>query len=293
MRYDAPVWAAFEDFARAQTLDGKGTTVWDWLGGSPILAQGPTQAAPAPTPPPAVTKTKADSVGAALTRLGLDKKARWNEADVRALVAEMKEPAPARAADLVASISGEATRGKFSAKFVMAAVQELVDFLPPSVAEGLPKFKIQLAQSLGGGVLGSYNDVTHTLKLSKSAHDTGGPDLLRETIYHELTHWIHMHGPREYREAIKSLYDLRTAGEPLVGVGYTNPVRKDKWWWNYAGTQYLDRGETDKTVAGLEVPTTHVELLSRPARLANLICVKPDALIIENLRVILGVFFNA
>ena len=283
-RYDAPVWEAFENFARAQALDGKGTTVWEWLGGSPVLPAGS---------PPVAPKEAPDSIESALARLGLNKKVQWNEKDVRALIAEMKESSPARAADLVASISGEATRGKFSAKSIMATVQEVVDFLPPSIATGLPKFKIQLAQSLGGGVLGSYSDATHTLKISKSAHGKGGPDLLRETIYHELTHWIHMHGPQSYRDAIKSLYDLRTAGEPLVGVGYTNPVRKDKWWWNYAGTQYLNRGETDKTVAGLEVPTTHVELLAKPARLANLINVKPDALIIENLRVILGVFFNA
>ncbi len=283
-RYDAETWKAFQNFAQAQSLDDKGTTVWQWLGGSPIF---PPEAPP--TPPP---KEAPDTIEAALARLGLDKKVQWTEDDVRALISELRETAPAKAADVVSEILGDNAKGKFSAKSVTGAVQDFVNFLPGPLAKSLPKFSILLAQSLGNDLEGSYSDTAHVLKISKSAHAKGGMVKVRETIYHELMHWVHLHGPPEYRDAIKALYDQRTAGEPLVNVGYTNPLRKDKWWWNYAGTQYLTRDETNQTVGGLEVPTTHVELLANPAKLANMIKEKPNALIIENLRVILSVFFS-
>ncbi len=47
-RYDAPVWEGFEAWARRQPLGGGKSTVWEWLGGAPILP--PTASSPTSKP---------------------------------------------------------------------------------------------------------------------------------------------------------------------------------------------------------------------------------------------------
>lgn len=281
-RYDSTVWAEFEGFARSQRLDAE-NTVWDWLGGARLL--------PA-TAPVVAPQVAADTSAAALARLGLDKKTAWTNDDIRALWNEMKEDNPVAVAEVVESVVGAPKSGPFAEKRIRSIVADFSARLPPDLARSLGRLNIVLSSG-GRGLLGSYSTATHTLRLFPRAHKGAAASreaLSRQTLYHELMHWVHDHGPAEYREAIRGLYRARTAGEAAERIpGYTNPIRKDKWWWEYAGTEYTwEPGGA----AGLEVATTHVQLFARPDLMETRMLLPNGETIAENLKTILRVFWG-
>jgi hypothetical protein len=252
-------FAAFKAWAEKTAIPDQGRTVWEWMEGKAIVA--PT--ALTPLPPPEAAPTFAELLAA----LGLDHKVQWTEADVGAILAGLKKSNPVTAGSKIAEITGPALHkaGFFSPSGLKAAMQDVLDILPPPIAQALPKIRIVVEQAMGGA-LGDYDPATKTLRpsfdaLSKSAKIN--PHAPKETFWHELMHWIHLHGPQSYREIIRDHFAVRTAGEPVINLGYGSALgKRDKWWDSYAGRIYggWDQGE------GVEVPTRYFQLVANPSK---------------------------
>jgi hypothetical protein len=66
-------------------------------------------------------------------------------------------------------------------------------------------------------------------------------------------------------------------------------IRRDRWWWDYAGRQY----PWEAKAQGLEVATTHFELLANPRKMARIIREHPNGYTVpENLKTVLEVYFE-
>lgn len=259
-RYDVPAWDVFEQFARSQKLDA-GKTVWEWLGGSPILPPESPVVPPSAAPPL--------TFDGALALVGLDKSVMWTGADIRRLLAEIAEEAPEKITDKVVSITGAGlkTKGPLSEAALMKSMQGMLDLIPRSVTGALPKFSVVVERSMGN-TLGSYDPATQTLRLNHALLSKKPLAKQRETIYHEMAHWVHLEGPQWYRDAIREHYAARTTGEKSVPSAlYSNcRVKRDKWFDEYAGREYDN--EHGKP-SGIEVPTRYIQLAANPDRLVQ------------------------
>jgi len=279
-RYDAETWGAFEAMARSVALDagGRKVSLWDWLGGSPIVT-GATPSAP-----------KAVTLASTLQKLGLAGKAEWNERDIRRLWRELKEDAPAKAGAVIAKVVGAQKSGVFSERSILRMVQSVVGVVPPKVLAALPKLTVRLDPAVRG-VLGSYRGGTLTLyhrAIQRYAAD-GLKPAARGTLFHEMMHWVHDDAPQWYKKRVAELYARRTAGDTAVPYGSGGLLRRDRWWRDYAGRQY----PWEAKAQGLEVASTHFELLANPRKMATVIRDYPNGYTVpENLKTVLEVFFE-
>jgi SPP1 gp7 family putative phage head morphogenesis protein len=284
-RYDAPVWAAFENFARGTEIE-HGVTVWDWIGGKRILP---------PSAPVVAPTSAAETIDDAWTKAGLNTKQEWTASDVEKLIKELKESSPELEKNVIASITGASEKGAIKETRVRRAVQDVLDLLPADVVKTLPPLKINISRTISGapGAAGTYERKTGQLGIATKylAHLPESQKLnqMRSTLFHELMHWIHLEatGPaaEAYRARIAAHYAARTAGDRPVRVG-SGLRRDDQWWWNYAGTEY----GWEKEAAGLEVPTVYFQLMSDPQKLAALRN-SSGAAFDETLKLVLSVFY--
>jgi SPP1 gp7 family putative phage head morphogenesis protein len=252
-RYDAQTWSEFEAWARQQPIDST-RTVWEWMSGQTILP--PTAPAKLPTPPPGL------SFAGVLGALGLDKKLAWESTDIPAILSALKKPAPISQKAKILKITGALPEGPLSNAELRASMQGILDMLPAGVAQDLPPITIRVRQHVDGA-MGDYSTAKKELRLSTNHLSLRSPEAQKETVWHEMMHWVHLHGPESYREAIHAHFLQKTQGEALVNLGYGAKTmgKRDHWWDAYAGRVYPYFGET-----GTEVPTRYFQLFANPAK---------------------------
>lgn len=238
-RYDAQTWATFEQWARGTEVDEDGLTVHEWLSG---------------TRPPRATLEES------LRKIGLDGASDATAEDMRALLDELREERPVRIDDVVTAIVTEAGHAVLTDAAVRAWTHEFLDFVPRQVAKKLPKLTIS-TEALAGQ-RGNYSVGGH-LRL-----DTGSltdATQARRTLWHELTHWLHIERPDAdaWVAAIKGHFEVRTKGEKVgLLAGYAAARgKRDQWFDAYAGRIYGWEGDK----LGVEVPTRYMELLTLDA----------------------------
>jgi SPP1 gp7 family putative phage head morphogenesis protein len=310
-RYDDATWKMFEAFAHRTNIPGlqSDVSIFEWLKGKalPGAAEKPGVPAKKVWPAPKATEPKptepkltengkmkapvqpAETYATTLKELGLDKKADWQSSDIQKLMAALKEDNPVRAEDKIMVVKGAAKSGNLSEKNLTAAMQSVVDLLPKDVADMLPALKIHVSESLGKDIAGSYNQFTRTLSISKDAVGSS-PAKLQKYMWHETMHWVRDHGPEQYKDEIKKLYQKRTVGEPLITEPNTGAkYRKDQFFDWYAGRQYAH--ELDSLGEGKEVASMHFELFASPIKMAHY-ANKPECHLKENLETVLSVFFK-
>jgi len=159
-----------------------------------------------------------------------------------------------------------------SEEFIRSTVEEFLSFVPPSVVEKLPKFKIDANDTLPKGIPAQYCSFMRVLSLDFER--SGDPKSARKSLYHELTHWLHLHLPADdpWIKELNAHWKGRTAGETEQVL--TNPAfdsveysgLRDHWYDRYMGRVYGHMNEA--THGGLEVPTMIMENLARPDVLA-------------------------
>lgn len=260
-RWDTQTATDFEIWATGIQLDGGGN-LFSYLSGAPTT--------PAPRLTPAL---RAATFAEAVTNLGLDSKDLWTRKDIADLRSSIRVADPAKQADHIASIVGARSRGALQEKEIRRTVQDLLDILPRSMADTLPKVTIKLVDtSIGGSANGDYDFNNYVVRVT-TLHLKGRKGEyrrreLRRILSHELMHWAHMSstGPaaEAYRKAIRDHYATRTAGEALIG-GY----RRDKWYDLYAGREYPWEAKSGGA-AGLEVPTRYYEIWETPETITAL-----------------------
>jgi SPP1 gp7 family putative phage head morphogenesis protein len=258
-RYDKQTWAEFKAWAERTPLGAHQPTVWSWLGGKPAAGATPPPhgqpAAPAPAPRPTL-----DQFIAAHTA----QPGQMTPAEATNLVAALKQNHGVTVQDKVASIG--VPRG-YSAQWkttVSAVVQEFIDVVPKPLLDTLPAITIRVRRKLPGA-LGEYDPGKDVLSLNGPALSNDTAEF-RRVLFHELAHWLHLRGPKAYRDAILAHFNARTAGESAATLpGYNSSTRgkKDQWFHVYMGRQYPG------IVDGSEIPTKVFELLTEPFKLST------------------------
>lgn len=199
----------------------------------------------------------------ALTAHGINSAGAMTDVQASALISSLREQRPVKAKQ-IATVNADPAHPLLTAKFISATVQEFLAFLPRRIVKALPKLNVESTQPITN--LGEY-ERGGLVKLS-DAHTTA--EVARETIFHELAHWLHMELPASNRwvAGIMHHFELRTRGEPVVHLGGNNGTgKRDKWWHAYMGRIY---GRTEEqSHLGLEFVTKNFELLADPVKLAQ------------------------
>jgi SPP1 gp7 family putative phage head morphogenesis protein len=288
-RYEPEVWAVFRKFAEKESLRtaaGDEVTVWEWLnGGERGEGRGEIgkPAPKSPEPPKAVPPDEGQTLEGMLEALGMNQ-GKVTAEHARRLWEEMAEENPVTADELKIVFRGRKS-GTLSEKNIRQNFQELLSRLPRKVVEALPAIEVEVANC--DGALGEYSYVNKRLRLAPKLAKM--PDQARSTLFHEMMHWVHIHGPKEYADAIRTHFEARTAGEKLdVLPGYSRAKGKlDRWYEAYAGRVY--GMPVEQTHMGLEVPTRYVQILAmKPEEVA---AYWNDPAQRETMRVVLGIFF--
>jgi SPP1 gp7 family putative phage head morphogenesis protein len=288
-RYDADIFDDFEQWAKATQISEQ-KTVWEWVGGAPVppivppvppvpsAPPKPPVAPPAPPPvplpklppQPPVQPAPPQSVAELLGSLGLDASKFALPSHMAALQKALVKSSPASASQLISSISGATGHVNITSQKLKTLVQGFVDMLPSEVASKLPAFSLIVEADLGS-LLGNYSESLRELRLSAAQLDAD-PQGLHKTLWHEMIHWTHDHGPAEYRARITALLSARTNG-------FTEKLEQLKPWntpdilgWEddfldmngdaYAGRLYS--WEDAKNPRGYEIATRHLEKLALP-----------------------------
>jgi hypothetical protein len=140
--------------------------------------------------------------------------------------------------------------------FIGDVVKEFTSIVPQKLASQLPQLAISVESGMkaygvykGAGILCVADDLD--------------VDQARQTLFHELGHWVHRDAPEWYRASIRSHFNERTRGEeiaPLFGFG-DSVGKQDNWSSVYTGRVYpLEM----KNPTGSEIPSTHFEKLALP-----------------------------
>ena len=261
-RYDSTVWAAFEKWAMHTPITSIKQTVWEWMSGKAIIP------ATAPIALPVSPVTKIEDI---ISTLGLDKKISWEKDDIRSLRKALIKKDKVDIKTKLEAIGGNdlQKKGVGSKAWVRRQFKEILSYLPREIAEALPKLTINI-DAHAGGAFGSYDHIAHSIQIGRKTclGSPGGEDQFHETVWHEIMHWIHFHGPQSYRDSIADHFQSRTNGEPIVHLApYNASGRRDKWWDAYAGTQYVGQGFDSSKGQGIEVPTRYFQLLTNSEKL--------------------------
>lgn len=255
-RYQPAVFGAWEKWAKATPLDPRepnGRTVWDWADGKKPARKAAQKRAVKPKARPA-------NLNAALVRAGLSSTGVATLAKIKALREALVHENPATIDTALKRVINSG--GKYAAGLVAewkTHANDLLRYIDPELIKALPALEVEMSSALRA--LGQYSPRAHRVTLS-AEHLSAG-QLRRDTIFHELTHWLHMHAPAEKRQALAQWFAEQTRGQRVVklrdgGDGIPDdlltPARGD-----YAGRIYP--GEA--VPQGLEVPTTRMEILAR------------------------------
>lgn len=155
-----------------------------------------------------------------------------------------------------------------------AIITEFLSFIPKHVLDVLPKINVVIDLPPTAASIGAWNSEGNKLSIHGRIFDMFDEnfnyrsynsviDHLRKTIFHELTHWVHLTGPASYKATIQKHFDERTADQPTLNLsGYNNYVGKDGGFWD----PYM--GATN-TGIGVEIPTRCAELLADPQAFAE------------------------
>jgi hypothetical protein len=158
---------------------------------------------------------------------------------------------------------------------VKEIITEFLSFIPKNVLNTLPPINVVIDLPPEGSSIGAWNSEGNKMSIDgrifTMLDDSGNVrppevvhDHLRKTIFHEMMHWVHLKGPEDYKEAIQSHFNSRTAGQPVAPLpGYKNYVGKEGNFWD----PYM--GATN-TGDGVEIPSRCAELLIDPQALAEL-----------------------
>lgn len=249
-RWEPEEQALFSKWAQSVRLDD-GRSLLDWSEGksAPVVVRNKSGKRP-----------ERDSPTKLFSRLGIRAKKDMTLAHVAALRSELQVSKP-----LLASAKVRGYSGPWSASMreetVKETIQEFFSYLSPQVVKRLPMFWVKLENKLPFHMMGSYNPYTRILSLNSRywrQHKS-----IRETIFHELTHWVHLHAPKTKQKALQRYFKRRIAGEKVVALkgfsgsvhGYEDDFGKD----NYAGALYpMDADDP----VGYELPTVHLEKLA-------------------------------
>ena len=248
---------------------------------------------PPPEPTPAEPPAKPATLPEALHEAGLDSPAATaTEDEIKKLLESLREENPIKASDYlesydtselsklskVLSVFGMGKYKEITQDKIMAHAQSFMDMIPASVAATLPKIKWVITDDPENG--GTYDWITRTLTISARGLQGADAHTVKSTVWHELMHWVHYHGPASYRQAVEAHFRARTTlpdgtmepVHPLPGQAADCEGQEDAWYNNYAGRRYeppFDNPKTDYGM-GVEVPTVYVELLLQdPALLAE------------------------
>lgn len=276
---DQPTLSALQRYFGSQ-VHISGDTI-RWIGGQlrpPTAAPPPftvapapmaipaPQAAPAPAPAPSAAPSSVDpkSVGEMLVKLKLDDPAVAATADqMLALKAELRERKPV---SLVGSLNVPISAGTFAQEsaWMQNAAENFVAMLPKNLARYLPKIEMMTASRFAlGGTFGDFNPATNVIRIMAGRTEAQ----ITSTTWHELTHWVHIQGPKWYQDAITAHWSVRTAGEAAVRLRpYSAVGMRDQWDDAYAGSVPSLAGYTGLPLPpGVEVPTRYVQMLALEA----------------------------
>jgi hypothetical protein len=199
----------------------------------------------------------------AFERAGMDRPEQVTSEHVQRFLTELEEDYPLKASQVVKSLAGGTPALKQAA---LSDVQRFLNYVPPNVAASLHKLDVRL-KGMPGNLNGEYIPGAG-INLAETLRGTE----LRATTYHELTHWLHFNGPKEYRDAIRKHFRARTRGEAveqLAGYEAGTVGKKDRWYERYAGRVYPGASYDSADGEGVEVPTRYLELLAKPDKLAD------------------------
>ena len=216
-------------------------------------------------------KAAANGIETVLKKLGLSTDRDLTTADATRLLDALRKPSPAKAQSRITKIKGAQRKGSgvLTKQFIQDAMQDLVSLLDPDLVDSLPAITIDVRRGMSAA--GSYGQTARILSLNARALQD--PDMARKTIFHELIHWAHDHGPDSFRVAVRSFFQARTAGESVAMLGpwrsRTITGLRDKWA-DADGDEYAGRiYPWEANPSGLVVVTRHLEKLSDPAQLAR------------------------
>lgn len=292
-RYDPEVWAGFKAFAESTKISPR-NTVWQWLSGasaqppSPSTSKPPKGASALPPTPNAQPPAPA-SLTETLQALELNTETVTAE-KMAQLWAEMVEHEPVPIDEMVRFKARKS--GVLSEANLREHVGAVISRLPPAVVRSLPKIEVAVEPTKKRGVAGGYDYTARRLVIAPSVAKRG-TDEVRRVIYHELLHWVHIHGPADYAATIKEHFEARTAGEPMQILPFPGIVvgKKDKWTNIYAGRVYGGRNaELEKTHLGIEIPSTNMEIMGLTPEKMAVHWNRPEDR--ETLMKVLRIFFN-
>jgi hypothetical protein len=240
----------------------------------------PDQSVPHPNPLPegeGSEEASAKRLDEALEAAGVKGKETVTATEMVQLVEQLKEVAPAKASNVIASMHGK-QKGALTQANMEAEVQKFLDLLPPSLVKKLPKLHLS-AEVIDAN--GDYRMGGRVRAHSKLTHDA---EEAHRVLFHELMHWVHLEGPQWYRDAIAKHFEARTAGEKLGSLpGYGLQGKQDKWYEVYAGRVYSGYP------AGTELPTRYIEWLTfSPEKMASM---WTDPVFRETLLIVLRMLF--
>jgi hypothetical protein len=236
---------------------------------------------PTPKPPPqpeSNEETATARLDQALEAAGVKGKDKVTAVEMTALREELKELVPAKAKDVIATMHGK-QHGTLTKANMEKEVQAFLDLLPPSLVAKLPKLHVSADIFDARGDYRMGGRVRAHISLNNDAEET------HRVLFHELMHWVHLEGPKWYRDAIAKHFEARTAGEKVVELGlYGVSGKKDKWYEVYAGRIYSGYP------LGTEVPTRYIEWLTlSPEKMARMW--NEDALFRETMLIVLRILF--
>ncbi|MDH5657575.1 MAG: hypothetical protein OEZ34_16795, partial [Spirochaetia bacterium] len=212
----------------------------------------------------------------AWNRLGLDDVGKWDEKSVELLRTSIIKDHGIMADEIVSEFYGTAKTGMFSKKEISGIIQELIDFIPEDALKSnkFQKINIRIG-NIGNNILGQYDK--GVLKISNNL--ITDRKKLKETVYHELMHWLHddtMNQRGEnFKKTISDIFSKRTAGYPIYYDSSGGYRRDDRWWDRYAGRVYWFEKKAG-IEPGSEVATMHFQLMSDPDYLVNSIIKDPE-----------------
>ncbi len=125
--------------------------------------------------------------------LGLDNKPIINAEDIQRLKIELREDYPVSIADLVIDITGDDNE-QVTKNSARQWVEEYISYLQTSTAKIIAE-NIH-SPSLKNTAYGTYEPNSKTLTINPLTTDSRYHSA--ETIYHELTHWLHLSLPADH-----------------------------------------------------------------------------------------------
>lgn len=219
---------------------------------------------------PQAGNAQAQGINGILKAAGISSQQDIGISEAESIIQGLKKANPPQFSSVVSSLTGSQKKGTLSKAFIVNTAQDFLNLLPASVASQLPKFSIQVKSSIKKAA-GDYHASTKKLRLNASALQD--PSFARKTIFHELIHWLHDHGPQDYRTKVSALFAARTAGEasqPLLPWKSAHIMGKRDKWQDADGDEYAGRiYPWEKTPAGSELATCHLEKLTDPASLSK------------------------